>query len=81
MNISLKTPFISLVFLFLMGCDSVQSVQKENPLVNALFKNGIDISNDIDRALDNQSIILSTSAITSLPMPSPGKTRIFLLLI
>ena len=48
MNISLKTPFISLVFLFLIGCDSVQSVQKENPLVNALIKNGIDISNDID---------------------------------
>jgi peptidyl-prolyl cis-trans isomerase B (cyclophilin B) len=53
MNISLKTPFISLVFLFLMGCDSVQSVQKENPLVNALFKNGIDISNDIDINPDN----------------------------
>tara|TARA_B100001109_G_C18857495_1_gene472380 strand:+ start:1692 stop:2828 length:1137 start_codon:yes stop_codon:yes gene_type:complete len=53
MNISLKTPFISLVFLFLIGCDSVQSVQKENPLVNALFKNGIDISNDIDMNPDN----------------------------
>ena len=53
MNISLKTPFISLVFLFLIGCDSVQSVQKENPLVNALIKNGIDISNDIDMNPDN----------------------------
>ena len=53
MNISLKTPFIFLVFLFLMGCDSVQSVQKENPLVNALFKNGIDISNNIDMNPDN----------------------------
>ena len=56
MNISLKTPFISLVFLFLMGCDSVQSVQKENPLVNALFKNGIDISNNIDMNPDNYSL-------------------------
>ena len=59
MNISLKTPFISLVFLFLIGCDSVQSVQsvqKENPLVNALFKNGIDISNNIDMNPDNYSL-------------------------
>ena len=56
MNISLKIPFISLVFLFLIGCDSVQSVQsiqKENPLVNALFKNGIDIFNDTDINPDN----------------------------
>ena len=59
MNISLKIPFISLVFLFLIGCDSVQSVQsvqKENPLVNALFKNGIDIFNDIDINPDNYSL-------------------------
>jgi len=56
MNISLKIPFISLVFFFSMGCDSVQSVQKENPLVNALFKNGIDISNDIDMNSDNYSL-------------------------
>ena len=56
MNISLKIPFISLVFLFLIGCDSVQSVQsiqKENPLVNALFKNGIDIFNNTDINPDN----------------------------
>ena len=59
MNISLKIPFISLVFLFLISCDSVQSVQsiqKENPLVNALFKNGIDIFNDIDINPDNYSL-------------------------
>ena len=56
MNISLKIPFISLVFFFSMGCDSVQSVQKENPLVNAIFKNGIDISNDIDMNSDNYSL-------------------------
>jgi len=56
MNISLKISFISLIFFFSMGCDSVQSVQKENPLVNALFKNGIDISNDIDMNSDNYSL-------------------------
>ena len=56
MNINLKIPFISLVVFFSMGCDSVQSVQKENPLVNALFKNGIDISNDMDMNHNNYNL-------------------------
>ena len=43
--------------------------------------NWSDISKDIDRVLESQSMILRTSAITSLPIPSPGKTSIFLLLI
>ena len=41
----------------------------------------IEISKDIDFVFSIQSIILRTSAITSLPIPSPGKIRIFLLLI
>ena len=39
------------------------------------------LSKDIDLVFDSQSMILRTSAITSLPIPSPGKTSIFLLLI
>ena len=43
MNKFLKIPLISLVGLFLVSCSNVQ---QENPLVNALLENGIDISLD-----------------------------------
>ena len=40
-----------------------------------------EISKDKDLVFSIQSIIFNTSAITSLPIPSPGKIKIFLLLI
>ena len=47
MNKFLKIPLISLVGLFLVNCSNVQ---QEDPLVNALLENGIDIT------LDNYSL-------------------------
>ena len=40
-----------------------------------------EISKDKDLVFSIQSMIFNTSAITSLPIPSPGKIKIFLLLI
>ena len=43
MNKILKISLMSVASLFLLSCGS-GSIQQENPLVNALLENGIDIS-------------------------------------
>ena len=82
-GIAAPLPMINVDTDMIIPKQFLKTIKRSGLGKNLFHELRFDIQGNIknDFVFSIQSMILRTSAITSLPIPSPGKIRIFLLLI